>query len=72
MLEAEYAVFKRKYMAAEKFYKLAIEYAAGAGVIHEHALACERFGSYFILRDDHSKAFEQIREAYRLYLKWGE
>lgn len=70
MLEAEYAVFKRNYTAAEKFYSLAIGHAAG--VIHEHALACERFGCLYVLRQDHNKAYEQIREAYRLYSKWGE
>jgi len=69
MLEAEYAVFRRKYNAAEKFYNLAIVHATD--VTHEHALACERFANYYVLRKDHSKAYEQIREAYRLYSKWG-
>lgn len=69
LLEAEYAVLSRNYNAAEKFYALAIRHAAG--VTHEHALACERFGSYYDLRKDHSKAYEQIREAYKLYWKWG-
>ena len=70
MLEAEYALSRRKYDAAEKFYLLAIEHAAG--VTHEHALACERFSSYYVLREYHSKAYEQIREAYKLYSKWGK
>lgn len=69
MLEAEYAVFRRKYDKAEKFYSLAIVHAVG--VTHEHALACERLGSYYDFREDHSKAYAQIREAYTLYSKWG-
>jgi hypothetical protein len=37
MLEAEYAVFRRKYDKAEKFYSLAIVHAVG--VTHEHAVS---------------------------------
>lgn len=76
ILEAEYAVFRRKYNTAENFYNLAIVHAAD--VTHKHAscsckskLACERFGNYYVLRKDHSKAYKQIREAYKLYSKWG-
>lgn len=69
ILEAEYAIFRRKYNTAENFYNLAIVHAAD--VTHEHALACERFGNYYVLRKDHSKAYKQIREAYKLYSKWG-
>ena len=72
LLEAEYAVFRKKYVSAEKFYSLAIQHVHLAGVIQEHAYICERFGSYHLLRKNHNAAYEQIREAHRLYAQWGE
>ena len=70
ILEAENAFFRKKYHVAEKFYSKAIEHAKG--ITHEHALACERFGYYYVFKNLHNKAYEQIREAYNLYLVWGE
>ncbi|KAL7541321.1 hypothetical protein ACHAXR_010809 [Thalassiosira sp. AJA248-18] len=72
LLEAEYAAFRKNNASAEKFYKLAIEHAALAGVTHEHAYACERFGTYHLLQSNHNAAYEQIREAHRLYSQWGK
>ena len=70
LLEAEYASFRKKHVSAEKFYLLAIEHAAG--VTHEHAYACEKFGTYHLSQKNHNAAYEQIREANSLYSKWGE
>jgi len=70
LLKAEYAACK-KFGSPEKFYLLAIEHAALSGVTHEHAYACERFGTYHFLRKNHNAAYEQIREAHTLYSKWG-
>jgi len=72
LLEAEYAAFRKKDTTAERHYLLAIEHASLAGVTHEHAYACERFGTYYLLRKDHAAAYRQIREAHRLYSKWGK
>ncbi|KAL7547914.1 hypothetical protein ACHAWF_011188 [Thalassiosira exigua] len=73
LLEAEYAAFAKKSSRrrAEKFYQLAIEHAAQANVTHEQAYACERFGTYYFLRNCHESAYDQIREAHKLYTKWG-
>lgn len=62
---------EKKDTTAERHYLLAIEHASLAGVTHEHAYACERFGTYYLLRKDHAAAYRQIREAHRLYSKWG-
>eukprot|EP00581_Thalassiosira_minuscula_P032876 CAMPEP_0183766824 /NCGR_PEP_ID=MMETSP0739-20130205/11806_1 /TAXON_ID=385413 /ORGANISM="Thalassiosira miniscula, Strain CCMP1093" /LENGTH=633 /DNA_ID=CAMNT_0026005661 /DNA_START=1 /DNA_END=1899 /DNA_ORIENTATION=+ len=70
LLEAEYAAFKKKYASAEKFYLLAIKYASLSGVTHDHGFACEKFGTFYLLRKNHSAAYEQIREAHRLYSIW--
>ena len=72
LLEAEYAVYRKKYVSAEKFFSLAIHHAGIAGVTQEHAYACERFGTYHLLRKNHNAAYEQIREAHKLYAQWGE
>mmetsp|Transcript_36638 Transcript_36638/g.77303 ORF Transcript_36638/g.77303 Transcript_36638/m.77303 type:complete len:1032 (-) Transcript_36638:196-3291(-) len=71
LLEAEYAAFRRKHSSAEKFYLLSIKHAENFEVTHEHAFACEKFGTFHLLRKNHSAAYEQIRVAHRLYLTWG-
>ena len=71
LLEEEYAAFRKKYTQAEKFYLMATEKAELAGAIHEQALACERFGAYHLLRENHDATYEQIIAAHRLYMKWG-
>jgi len=71
LLEAEYAALRNKHASAEKLFRLAVEHAAHIDVIHEHALACERFGMYHLQRQNHNAAYEQIREAHRLYARWG-
>jgi hypothetical protein len=70
-LKAEFALCRHKYSVARKYYLLAVECAAIVGVTHEHAFACERLGSFYLLREKHEAAYEMIRESYRLYRTWG-
>ncbi len=72
LLKAEYSIAMKKYSLAEKFFSLSIRHAAEAKVLHEQALACERFGFYYLRRNNHEAAYEQIRSAYDLYRKWGK
>jgi len=71
LLEAELAVTKKRYAFAERLFMLSIEHAASAGILHEHALAHERFGFFYMMRNSHEAAYEQIRVARDLYAKWG-
>jgi len=71
LLKAEYSVAKKKHGLAERFFSLSIRHAEEGKVLHEQALACERFGFYYLRRNNHEAAYEQIRAAYELYRKWG-
>ena len=72
LLEAEYAAFRKKHTSAKKFYLLAIEHAALAGVTFENAFTCEKFAEWNLGQENHDMMYKQIREAHRLYLMWGK
>jgi len=72
LIEAEYATFHKKFDTAERYFSLSIEAAATSGVTHIHALAWERFGYYYLMRDDRDLAYEKLRMAHTIYTKWGK
>ncbi len=72
LLEAEIATLESKYKTAEKCFSMAIEQSASARVLHIAALAHDRFGRYYLLRENNDSGYEQLRKACDLYLEWGE
>ncbi|KAL3798194.1 hypothetical protein HJC23_005755 [Cyclotella cryptica] len=72
LIEAEYATFNKKFDLAERHFSLSIEQASNSGVTHIHALSWERFGYYYLIRDDQDSAYEKLRMAHRIYAKWGK
>jgi len=71
LLEAEIATLESKYKTAEKCFSMAIEQSASARVLHIAALAHDRFGRYYLLRENNDSGYEQLRKACDLYLEWG-
>lgn len=72
LLEAEMAVLRGRHKLAEQHYQSAISIAARAGVVHDAALANERYGQFLrtVLLDKGGAAF-QLDRALEFYTEWG-
>jgi hypothetical protein len=72
LIEAEWAVYRRKFALAEKCFSSSVELCAESGKIRFEALAWERFGLYYISRGNEELGYDRLRTAHKLYGKWGE
>lgn len=71
LLEAELAVATKDHLSVLSKYTSSIALSREQGFIKQEALANERAGKYFLERDNETMALPFLREAYRLYEKWG-
>ena len=71
LLEAELAALNgNKYVAKEK-YEVAILMSGRRGLLHDCAVAHERFSGYYMELGDTENAAYQLNEAVKLYEEWG-
>jgi len=71
LLEAEYAVIKRKQSSACKAYEAAITAAHKSGMVQDEALSYERAALFQLELGDDAKALNYLTTAQQLYLVWG-
>lgn len=71
LLEAEYARLTGRQALAESLYDQAIETAGQTGHVHEEALAAELAGRHYLDGERTRVAQTYLREARRLYARWG-
>ena len=72
LFDAEKAVLKGKYRAAEQYYQSAVSVAARGGFVHDAGLASERYGEFMltVLKDEDGAVFHFDTSA-KFYSDWG-
>ena len=71
LLEAEMAALANKRKAAYKLFESAVLLSGRRGMIHDQALASERFAEFCLEQNDQDEAKYRIGEAMKLYKEWG-
>lgn len=71
LLDAEAASLGGKKQIASSLFQNAITFAARSGLIHDVALASERFAVFLFRYDQEDSAKYQLRESVRYYNEWG-
>ena len=71
LVEAEMASLDGNNQTAKKHYEQAIIAGGRRGFIHDHALANECFGAFFLRESDENEAAYHLRQAHALYSEWG-
>ena len=71
LLDAENDALKGKVMAAKKNYQVAVLLSARSGVTHVAALACERFGEFYLMLGDTEDASYRLQQAITYYREFG-
>ena len=72
LLDAELAALQRKRSRCERHYQSALAIAIRGGLVHDAALANERYGDFALsVLDDNAIGKFHVKEAIRLYSEWG-
>mmetsp|Transcript_5487 Transcript_5487/g.15949 ORF Transcript_5487/g.15949 Transcript_5487/m.15949 type:complete len:361 (+) Transcript_5487:638-1720(+) len=71
LMRAEFAYLEGNKSQAAGLYASAVELAAKHHFIHDHALALELAGTFYLENGDDNAASGLLKEAHACYVKWG-